>query len=709
MPKLAARHVVGSLLLMLGLALLGLQAFTGRQWVVPQGEFLALHSLLEILAVVVAVLVFVTGATAADTDRSGRALELGGVFLAVGVLDLLHLLTYAGMPELAGPNSAQKTILLWLLARYLAALGLLAYVLFVERPAPASRARRVAWFGAMLALALALAWLPLTAPQRLATMYVDGVGLTALKIWLEWGACGLYLLAALVLVLRRRQVTGCDTASLLLALLLMAVSELYFTLYVRITSTPNLLGHVFKLAAYYYLYRAVYVEAVRRPFRQMQHMLAHDALTGLPNRSAALAGLEQVLREGGGRRPGALLLLDLDHFQNVNDTLGHAQGDRLLVAIAARLREVLPASAQLARFSGDQFLMYLPETTLASARQCAETLLVALAREFELGEDRIGIGASIGLAGHALAPLSAGALVKHADLALRRAKQAGRNCVVAYDEALEQTFRREAQLEAGLGQALARGELALHYQPKWEIESGRLAGWEALLRWHSAELGTVRPDEFIPVAERTGLILPIGDWVLREACRQLRQWRAEGLPAGTMAVNLSARQFRQRDIAEEVSRALRETGLQPHDLELEITESMLMDDLAAATVALTDLQRLGVRVAIDDFGTGYSSLAYLKSLPLHCLKVDRSFVSDITRDGNGATIVRTVIALAHSLGMVVVGEGVETQEQFAFLRAARCDQAQGYLFFKPLAPPECLDLLRACRRLAEEGSAAATE
>ncbi|MFN3310907.1 MAG: putative bifunctional diguanylate cyclase/phosphodiesterase [Thermomonas sp.] len=709
MPTLAPRHWVGSLLLVLGLALLGWQAATGLQWLVPQGEFLALHSLLEILTVVVAVLVFVTGATAADTDRSGRALELGGVFLAVGALDLLHLLTYAGMPELAGPNSAQKTILLWLLARYLAALGLLAYVLFAERPAPASRVRRGAWFGAMLALALALAWLPLTAPQRLATMYVDGVGLTPLKIWLEWGACGLYLLAALVLVLRRQKVTGCDTASLLLALLLMAVSELYFTLYERITSTPNLLGHLFKLAAYYYLYRAVYVEAVRRPFRQMQHMLTHDALTGLPNRSAALASLELALGENGGRRPGALLLLDLDHFQNVNDTLGHAQGDRLLVAIAARLRKTLPASAQLARFSGDQFLIYLQDTTLASGRQCAETLLVGLAREFELGEDRIGIGASIGLAGHALSPLSAGALVNHADLALRQAKQAGRNCVVAYDAALEQAFRREAQLEAGLGHALARGELAVHYQPKWEIESGRLAGWEALLRWHSAELGAVSPDEFIPVAERTGLILPIGNWVLREACRQLRQWREEGLPAGTVAVNLSARQFRQRDIAEEVSRALRETGLQPHDLELEITESMLMDDLDAATVALTDLQRLGVRISIDDFGTGYSSLAYLKSLPLYCLKIDRSFVSDITRGGNDATIVRTVIALAHSLGMVVVAEGVETQEQFAFLRAARCDQAQGYLFFKPLAPPECLDLLRACKRLVEGESGSAAQ
>lgn len=707
MPTLAPRHWVGSLLLVLAVPLLLWQSMPEQQWPIAQADFLALHSTLEILAIVVATLVFFTGAAVAETGRSSRAMELGGAFLAVGVLDLLHLLAYAGMPDLLGPNSPQKTILLWLLARYIAAFGLLGYVLLAERPAPASRWLRMGWFVGMLLLALGLAWLPLTAPDQLASLYQEGVGLTPLKIWLEWGACGLYLLAALLLVLRRRRISGCEFGSLLLALLLMAVSELFFTLYVRITSSTNLLGHVYKLAAYYFLYRAIYVEAVRRPFRQMQHMLSHDALTGLPSRSAVIEHLAATLaRAGASRRPGAVLLLDLDHFQNINDTLGHEQGDRLLVEIAARLREVLPAQATLARFSGDQFMVHLEDTTQAAARQCAESLLVALAREFELGEDRIGISASIGLAGHALEPISADTLIRRADLALRQAKQAGRNCQIAYSDALDAVFRRETQLEAGLRQALARGELALHYQPKWEIESGRLSGWEALLRWHSAELGEVRPDEFIPVAERTGLILPIGDWVLRQACLQLRQWRDEGLPAGTMAVNLSARQFRQRDIAEEVSRVLRETGLQPHDLELEITESMLMDDLAAASVALTDLQRLGVRIAIDDFGTGYSSLAYLKSLPLYGLKIDRSFVTGLEASTREEAIVRTIVALAHSLGLVVVAEGVETQAQFASLREAHCDQAQGYLFFKPLAPPECRDLLGACKRLAEGGAAA---
>ncbi|MCL6619256.1 putative bifunctional diguanylate cyclase/phosphodiesterase [Thermomonas hydrothermalis] len=703
------RHVLGSVLLVLAVPLLLWQQQPANQWVLPQSSFLALHSLLETVAVAVAMLVFVTGATVAGIQRSSRAMELGGAFLAVAVLDLLHLLAYAGMPDLLGPNSPQKTILLWLLARYFSALGLLAFVGLAERPAPA-RTWRMAWFLCVLALALALAWWPLTTPERIAAMYQPGLGLTTLKIGLEWGVCGLFLLAALVLVLRWRTLTGAEPGSLLLALLLMAASELFFTLYREILSLPNLLGHAYKVAAYYYLYRAIHVEALRRPFERMQYLLTHDVLTGLPNRSAALEWLQAQLGQGSQpQRPGAVLLLDLDHLQTVNDTLGHAQGDRLLTAVAARLRAALPPSAYLARLSGDEFLVQLPETTLAQAQQVAQTLQAALAREFELGEDRIGINASIGVVSYAQQARTVSTVLSQADLALKQAKQAGRGSVAAFDDALEQAFRRTARLEAGLRVAIERGELALHYQPKWDIGTGRLSGWEALLRWQSAELGSVRPDEFIPVAERTGLILSIGDWVLREACRQLRQWRDEGLPTGTMAVNLSARQFRQRDVAEEVSRALRDNGLKPQDLELEITESALMDDLPAAAVALTDLQRLGVRIAIDDFGTGYSSLAYLKKLPLNCLKIDRTFVTDMTASEDGAAIVATIIVLAHGMGLKVVAEGVETQEQFVQLREAGCDQAQGYLFFKPLAAPECRDLLRACKRLAEQGTASASQ
>lgn len=702
MPKPAPHRAVGYLLLALALPLLAWQVLPVHQWVLPQADFLALHSLLEVFTVVVSALVFFTGLGAVEAARSSRTMELGGAFLAVGLFDMLHLLAYAGMPDLISPNTPHKAILFWLLARAVAGIGLLAYVLLADRPVSNVPMVRRLWFLAVLLLVLAVAWLPLTAPERILPMYHEGVGLTRLKVALEWGICGLYLLAALVAVWRRRRISECEFGSLLLALLLMAASEVFLAIYVQVSSTANLLGHVYKLVAYYFLYRAIYAEAVNRPFRQMRHVLTHDALTGLPNRAAFGEALGRVLARGGATRaPCAVLLLDLDHFQNVNDTLGHEQGDRLLVAIVARLRENLPAASDVARFSGDEFVILLEDAQPAQARQLGDTLLLALAREFEIGEDRVGISASIGMATFPQDGDTVSALLRHADLALHQAKLAGRNCVVGFSTELDRGFQRRMQLEAGLRHALERGELALHYQPKWEIESGRLAGWEALLRWHSPELGQVRPDEFIPLAERTGLILQVGDWVLREACRQLREWRAQGLPTGTMAVNLSARQFRQRDIAEEVSKVLRETGLAPADLELEITESVLMDDIAAATVVLTDLERLGVRIAIDDFGTGYSSLAYLKSFPIHCLKIDRSFITDIPRGGNDAVIVRSIIALSRSLGLQVVAEGVETQEQFTYLRDNACDQAQGYLFFPPLPPADCHDLLRACRRLAE--------
>lgn len=693
----APSRIAGFLLLALAIPLLVWQTVPGQQLVIAPSQFLAIHSVLEILAVVAAALIFVTGIGAAEAQRSTRTMELGGAFLAVALLDMLHLLAYVGMPELGSVNSPHKSIVFWLLARYVAAIGLLAYVLLAERPAPRSPWIRSAWFAGVLLLVAAVAWLPLTNPARITLMYADGQGLTPLKVGMEWGVFALYLGAALLLVLRRKAITGCEFGSLLLALLLMAVSELFASLYVRVASSANLLGHVYKLAAYYFLYRAIYAEAVNRPFRQMRHMLAHDALTGLPNRTAFTERLTQLKP-----RAGALLLLDLDHFQNVNDTLGHEQGDRLLVMIAARIREGLPAGACVARFSGDEFVVHLDGMALADAKHVGDALLLALAREFEIDDDRVGIGASIGLVVFSGSEGSVSTWMRQVDLAMHQAKQAGRNCLVVFTEELDKGFQRRALLEARLRHALARKELALHYQPKWEIESGRLTGWEALLRWNSPELGNVRPDEFIAVAERSGMILPIGDWVLREACRQLREWRMEGLPTGSVAVNLSARQFRQRDIAEEVSKVLRDSGLQPADLELEITESALMDDLAAATVVLVDLERLGVRISIDDFGTGYSSLSYLKTFPIHCLKIDRSFISDIPGNENDVAIVRTIIALARSLGLTVVAEGVENQAQFAYLRGNRCDQAQGYLFFPPLPPAECRDLLRACQRLAQD-------
>ncbi len=687
------------LLIATSIPLLVWQAVPANQLTISTPTFLAAHSMMEIFAIIVAALVFFTGHGAQETARSIRAMVLGCAFLAVALFDILHFLSYLGMPDLISPNSPHKSILFWLCGRFAAGLGLLAYVLLPETPAARFPASRYGWIGVLL-LVGAFSYGLLASPDIVPAMYVIGQGLTPLKVTLEGGVFGLYIAVAVLLYLRRTRITHCDTESLMLALMLMAAGELFFIVYVNVSSTANMLGHAYKVFAYYFLYRAIYAEAVSRPFRQLRHMLSHDDLTGLPNRAAFNDELNLAMARTRQDAPCAVLLLDLDYFQNVNDTLGHEQGDLLLVAVAQRIRASLPKSAFMARFSGDEFVILLENASAVRAKQVGQTLMQAMAQEFDIGNDRLEISASIGIVTYPADGESASVLMRYADLALHRAKSSGRNCLMLFSRDLSDELQRRVLLEARLKHALARKEFVLHYQPKLEIRSGHLMGWEALLRWQSPELGAVSPEEFIPVAEQSGLILPMGNWVLREACRQMREWQNLGLQAGSMAVNLSTRQFRQKDLAEEISIVLRETGLSPADLELEITESSIMDSMASAAVVLAELERLGIRIAVDDFGTGYSSLSYLKTFSIHCLKIDRSFIDDIPGDDNDTAIVRAIITLARSLGLTVVAEGVESVSQLAYLKANHCDQAQGYLFSRPLPPDECVSLMHAGPRRA---------
>lgn len=694
LPDQDTRHLAGGLLLVASIPLLLWQAVPGNQLALSSPTFLAAHSMMEIFAIVVAALVFFTGYGTVDTPRSVRSVALAYAFLAVAIFDVLHMLSYLGMPDIVTANTPHKAILFWLAGRAAAAFGLLAYVLIPEKLQMRPQQRRVVLLS-VVALVAGLAYAFLTVPERLPSTFVPGKGLTPLKIALEWMMFAFYLAIALVLYLRRQRVMYCDVGHLGIALLLMAAGELYFIVYVEVSSTANLLGHAYKVVAYYFLYLAIYAEAVSRPFRQMRRMLTHDDLTGLPNRTAFSEQLgDSVLRARHEGSSNAVLLLDLDHFQNVNDTLGHEHGDLLLIAVSQRIRATLPGTAYLARFSGDEFMVLLEHVTVDEAKAAGEALLRNMAREFDIDNDRLEISASIGIVTYPTDGESASELMRYADLALHRAKSAGRNCVAVFSRDLAEEMQRRVLLEARLKHALDRRELVLHYQPKLEIATGRLIGWEALLRWQSPDLGLVNPEEFIPVAEQSGLILPIGHWVLREACGQLRAWQDTGIASGTMAVNLSTRQFRQKDLAEEIRGVLGDTGLAPGDLELELTESAIMDNLASAATVLGELERLGIRIAVDDFGTGYSSLSYLKTFPIHCLKIDRSFIRDIPGDENDTAIVRTIIALAGSLGLTVVAEGVETEAQLAYLRANRCDQMQGYFFSPPLTPDECESLMR---------------
>ncbi|MFO7550107.1 MAG: EAL domain-containing protein [Haliea sp.] len=691
---------IGLAALLLGVPLLLWQFSPGNQVNISQPAFLALHSLMEIFSVVVAALIFFTAYGTRQTVRSVRVIVLGCSFLAAALYDAFHMLSYDGMPALISENSPHKSILFWLCARYAAAVGLLLYVLLPEsRPATPAQGRwlLLATLATVALFAYTIAGHHAAFPQ----MFVADEGLTPFKIRAEWLVFALYLGAAGLLYVRRDQVVNCDVGSLMLALLLMALGELFFTFYVHVTNSANLLGHAFKVLAYYFLYRAIFAEVVQRPYVQIRDMLLHDDLTGLASRMAFRdrldTALDRVRREGGFF---AVISLGLDHFKTVNATLGHERGDQLLVAVAGRIRANLPDSCFIARFSGDNFMILCEGENAERMRELGEYLLRIMGDGFSIGQDQLEITTSLGVVVYPADGDSASELLRNADVALHHAKLEGRDRMVMFSHQLSETIRHRASIESHLRHALERGELHLHYQPKVALRHGGIGGWETLLRWQSPELGAVSPLEFIPVAEDTGLILPIGEWVLRETCRQVAAWKAQGLAPGPVSVNLSTRQFSQQNLPDTITSILRESGLSGADISLEITESIIMVNPVSAAGMLRELAQIGIQTSVDDFGTGYSSLSYLKTFPINCLKIDRSFIDDVPTDENDVAIVRSVISLGHSLGLYVVAEGVETEAQLAFLCAEGCDAIQGYLYSRPLPPAEAEALLRSGRRLS---------
>jgi diguanylate cyclase (GGDEF)-like protein len=430
--------------------------------------------------------------------------------------------------------------------------------------------------------------------------------------------------------------------------------------------------------------------------RRMEHYVAtHDVLTGLPNRQLFIDRLGQALAEA--RRHGtqvAVLFLDLDRFKPINDTFGHAAGDRLLVAAAHRLAECLRETDTAARLGGDEFTIILTNVVHAEdVAKVSQKLLECLADPFTLEEREIFVSASIGVS---LYPGDGGdveALLKNADTAMYRAKANGKNNFQFYLPAMNERALEWLELERSLRLALERDEFVLHYQPQFDAVSGRIVGMEALLRWRHPELGIVYPKGFIPLAEETGLIVPLGEWVLRTACAQNRAWQNLGLPPVPVAVNFSARQFQRQDPAQVVTEALQATGLDACWLELELTESVVMSDAEAAVATLKELRELGVGISLDDFGTGYSSLSYLKRLPLGKLKIDEIFVRNLMVDPNDRAITAAIVALAHSLNLTPIAEGVERPEQLEVLRLLGCELVQGYLFSRPVDPEDAAVLL----------------
>ncbi len=423
---------------------------------------------------------------------------------------------------------------------------------------------------------------------------------------------------------------------------------------------------------------------------ELSHLARHDFLTGLPNRMLLNDRLGQAiaLARRYGRRV-AVLFLDLDGFKHINDSLGHAIGDRLLQKTGKRLTAAVRASDTVSRQGGDEFVVVLSEVENAqnAARQ-AEKIHAALAKPHAVAGHDLHVNASIGISVFPDDGQDAEALIKCADTAMYHAKENGRNTYEFFRPEMNVRAVARQSLEAQLRRALERREFVLHYQSKTNLKTGIITGVEALIRWRHPERGLLAPAQFVPVAEDCGLIVPIGQWVLREACRQARAWQRTGLPPMPVAVNICALEFRHADFLAGVRAMLAESRLEPRYLELELTESVVMHDVESAAAVLRDLKSMGVLLAIDDFGTGYSSLSYLRQFPIDTLKIDQSFVRDMTTDPVDAAIVSAVISLGRTLGQRVVAEGVESRDQLAFLRTRSCDEGQGYFFARPVTAEE---------------------
>jgi diguanylate cyclase (GGDEF)-like protein/PAS domain S-box-containing protein len=437
------------------------------------------------------------------------------------------------------------------------------------------------------------------------------------------------------------------------------------------------------------------VSASRTMTRKMSYLAQHDFLTSLPNRVLLSERLSQAI--GLAHRRGkqvALLFLDLDFFKHINDSLGHAIGDQLLQAVAGRLSACVRTTDTVCRQGGDEFVILLAEIEQPQdAALVAEKLLLALAEPQVIGEHELHVTLSIGISVYPDDGTAADTVLQNADTAMYHAKARGRNNYQFFTADMNRHAVRRLFVESGLRRALKQGEFQLYYQPQIDLASGAMTGTEALVRWLDPDLGLIGPARFVPIAEECGLIVPIGRWVLREACRQVQSWLDAGLAAVPVAVNISAVEFRQKGFVEGVALILEETRLPAHYLELELTESIVMHDTEASTLVLAALKSMGVQLAIDDFGTGYSSLGYLKRFPIDTLKIDQSFVRDLATDADDATIVSAVIGMGRNLKQRVIAEGVETDEQLVFLRGQRCDQGQGFLFNHPLPADDLARLL----------------
>lgn len=588
------------------------------------------------------------------------------------------------------------------------------YELLRRRPIRMAEARRILIGLAVLSIPTVVLFLNDTSVSAL--RYVARVGIRSLLGGIVFLIVSVYLWRA------RKRRPGLGFRILGLAYFFYALEEFQYTAFTIVWASRGAYPAYFDLLGYAdFILQAILAvgiiacllederEATELASVQIEHLAYHDALTGLPNRPLFMDRL--IVAVAQSHRTGeklGVLFLDLDRFKDINDSLGHSVGDQLLKSFAERIDRCTREGDTLARFGGDEFTLLVPQIlSVEDVAKIGQKIIDELKVPFMIGERELFVSTSIGVSIYPTDGLDAETLVRNADTAMYRAKDSGRDNYQLYAPAMNAQALERLALENMLRKAIAQNELTLHYQPLVDAGTHRVTGMEALIRWHHPDRGLLAPGHFISVAEVSGLIIPIGEWVIHTALRQLKKWQREFGSTLRMSINLSARQFQQQDLVDQIRAAVAEHGIDPTSLELEITESHAMQNAEGTIRTLRELKRIGVRIAMDDFGTGYSSLNYLKRFPIDTLKLDQAFVRGVMTDPSDAAIVSAVISMAHSLDLEVVAEGVETEGQLSFLQGHHCDIIQGFLFSAPLPVDEMVSYLTMRRSAAASTAAAA--
>lgn len=647
----------------------------------------ALHLIGGLMCFAVSYAIFAQGWILFSDNLSGQRLYTAVLFSMIGILDLLHAASFGGL-RLFGFEPSQG-LASWFLtfSHTLGAFGMLT--IFALPDKRVSGSRKMAIFGGTALLTasglIVMAHYQESLPPVLAASG-PGIGRQAML----FGIPLLYIAAGFVILFRHRRERRPAILTVALALLFMAMGHILMAIPAEnAKEAVQAAGQWFMAIAYYFVLKGLYRLTIEEPFRgqqlaeaQMKHMAYHDDLTGLPNLRQMKERLGECLVFSRART--GVAVINIDRFKAINDSLGYSAGDKLLTVLGERLAALCATGEQVYRMGEDEFAVIFSEMNdIGAVEQRAEGLLASVNPAVLIDDTEYHISLTMGLSVFPDDGGSVDQMIQYADMAVHHAKEHGAD-YIRYNAAMKKRTQSRVELENDIRKALERGEFFLEFQPQISLDNGKMVGMEALVRWNHPKRGLLPPSEFIPIAEDSGLIVPLGEWVLKTACLHNKKWQLEGFAPVCVSVNLSMRQFRQYNLAERVDAILREVGLDPRYLELEVTESMTYD-IDTALDQLHRLKKLGIHISIDDFGTGYSSLYYLKSLPIDRLKIDRAFVREVIYDGNDAAIVSTITTMAHHLKLKVTAEGVENEEQLEFLRLQKCHEGQGYLFSKPVS------------------------